>query len=45
MDGYSGYNQIFMKPVDAQKTTFKRPLGNSYYKMMPFELKNASATY
>ena len=45
MDGYSGYNQIFMEPSDAQKTTFKTPLGNFYYEMMHLGLKNASATY
>ena len=37
MDGYSGYKQIFMEPVDAQLTAFKRPFGNYYCKMMPFE--------
>lgn len=37
MDGYSGYNQIFMEPVDAQKIAFKRPFGNYHCKMMPFE--------
>jgi len=45
MDGYSGYNQIFMEPSDAQKTTFKTPFRNLYYKMMHFRLQNASATY
>ena len=45
MDGYRGYNQIFMEPSDAQKTTFRTPFGNFYYKMMPFRLKNAGATY
>ena len=27
------------------KSAFKTPFGNHYYKMMPFGLKNASATY
>ena len=44
-DGYNGYNQIFMEPSNAQKTAFRTPFGNFYYKMMPFRLKNASATY
>ena len=45
IDGYSGYNQIFMDPVDAQKTAFKTPFGNYFYKVMHFGLKNAGATY
>ena len=45
MNGYSGYNQIFMEPVDAQKTTFRTPFGNYFYMVMPFGLKNAGATY
>ena len=45
MDGYSGYNKIFMELVDAQKTTFRTPFGNYFYKVMPFGLKNAGATY
>ena len=45
MDGFSGYNQIRMALKDAEKTTFRTPMGNFYYTVMPFELKNASATY
>lgn len=45
MDGYIGYSHIFMELVDAQKTTFKIPFENYYNKIMPFGLKNASATY
>ena len=45
MDGYSGYNHIFMEPSDAHKTAFRTPFGNFYYKMMPFRLKNAGVTY
>ena len=44
-DGFSGYNQIRMTPKDAEKTAFRTPMGNFYYTMMPFGLKNASATY
>ena len=28
MDGYGGYNQIFMETADAQKITFKTPFRN-----------------
>ena len=45
MDGFSGYNQIRMAPRDAEKTAFRTPMGNFYYTVMPFELKNTSATY
>jgi ribonuclease HI len=45
MDGFSGYNQIRMSTKDAEKTTFRTPIGNFYYTVMPFGLKNASATY
>ena len=45
MDGFSGYNQIRMAPKDAEKTTFKTPMGNFYYTVMQFGLKNAGATY
>uniref|UniRef100_A0A2N9INK7 Integrase catalytic domain-containing protein n=1 Tax=Fagus sylvatica TaxID=28930 RepID=A0A2N9INK7_FAGSY len=45
MDGFSGYNQIFMSLRDAEKTAFHTPIGNFYYTVMPFGLKNAGATY
>ena len=45
MDGFSGYNQIFMSPKDAKKTAFRTPIRNFYYTVMPFGLKNAGATY
>ena len=45
MDGYSGYNQIHMAAKDADKTAFRTPIGNFYYTIMPFDLKNAGATY
>ena len=45
MDGFSGYNQIFMSARDAEKTAFCTPIGNFYYTVMPFGLKNAGATY
>ena len=45
MDGFSGYNQIKMALRDAEKTAFRTPMGNFYYTMMSFGLKNAGVTY
>ncbi|XP_039014758.1 uncharacterized protein LOC120144864, partial [Hibiscus syriacus] len=45
MDGFSGYNQIKMNPEDMEKTTFITMWGTFCYKVMPFGLKNAGATY
>ncbi|XP_025629775.1 uncharacterized protein [Arachis hypogaea] len=45
MDAYSGYNQILMHRPDQEKTTFITLGGTYCYKVMPFGLKNAGATY
>ena len=45
MDEFSGYNQIKMVLRDAEKTAFKTPIGNFYYTVMPFGLKNIGVTY
>ena len=45
MDGFSGYNQIRMAPKDVEKTAFRTPIGNFYYIVIPFKLKNSGATY
>ncbi|KAL0549122.1 hypothetical protein IC582_013602 [Cucumis melo] len=45
MDGSSGYNQIRMALEDEEKTAFRTPKGIYCYKVMPFGLKNAGATY
>ncbi|XP_026459141.1 uncharacterized protein LOC113359776 [Papaver somniferum] len=45
MNGYSGYNQVKMKESDATKMALSTPVGNFYYVVMPFGLKNAGATY
>ena len=44
-DEFGEYNQIQTTLKDEEKTSFKTPIGNFYYTMMPFGLKNASATY
>ena len=45
MDGSSGYNQNRMASEDEELTTFRIPKGIYCYKVMPFGLKNAGATY
>ncbi|KAG9446344.1 hypothetical protein H6P81_012472 [Aristolochia fimbriata] len=45
MDGSFGYNQIRMDPKDEELTAFRTPKGIFCYKVMPFGLKNAGATY
>ena len=47
MDGHLGYNQIFIIEEDIAKTTFRYPgaIRTFEWVAMPFELKNARATY
>lgn len=45
MDAFSGYNQIKTTPEDQKHTAFITHRGVYYCKVMPFGLKNASATY
>ena len=45
MDVFSGYNQIPMYEPDQDKTTFTTNRGLYCYKVIPFGLKNAGATY
>jgi hypothetical protein len=45
LDANSGYNQIRLKVEDEDKTTFITSHGVYCYTTMPFELKNAGATY
>ncbi|XP_020211764.1 uncharacterized protein LOC109796505 [Cajanus cajan] len=45
LDAYSSYNQIKMYPADEEKTAFITESANFCYKVMPFGLKNAGATY
>ncbi|KAF8095015.1 hypothetical protein N665_0346s0012 [Sinapis alba] len=45
MDAFSGYNQIMMHPDDREKMSFITDRGTYCYRVMPFGLKNAGATY
>ena len=45
MDAFSGYNQIRMAEEDEEKTAFVANRAIYCYKVMPFGLKNAGATY
>nr|KYP72709.1 Transposon Ty3-I Gag-Pol polyprotein [Cajanus cajan] len=45
LDAYSGYNQIMMYPPDEVYTSFITDHANFCYRVMPFGLKNAGATY
>ena len=45
VDAFSRYNQIRMHEADQEKTSFVTSQGFFCYKVMPFDLKNASATY
>ncbi|XP_075105025.1 LOW QUALITY PROTEIN: uncharacterized protein LOC107765109 [Nicotiana tabacum] len=45
VDCYVGYHQILMDEEDAEKTAFITPWGTYCYRVMPFGLKNAGATY
>uniref|UniRef100_A0A2N9FCI3 Uncharacterized protein n=1 Tax=Fagus sylvatica TaxID=28930 RepID=A0A2N9FCI3_FAGSY len=45
LDAFQGYHQIALSTEDREKTAFITPLGIYCYKVMPFGLKNAGATY
>ena len=45
LDGFSGYNQVWVKKEDRHKTTFTMPWGTFEYIRMPFGLTNAGATF
>ncbi|GAA0155892.1 hypothetical protein LIER_13513 [Lithospermum erythrorhizon] len=45
LDASRGYYQILLHEDDQEKTTFIIEYGLYYWKVMPFGLKNAGATY
>jgi hypothetical protein len=45
MYGFSGYNQIQIKPEDQHKTMFIYPWDTFAYWERPFDLKNIGATF
>jgi hypothetical protein len=45
IDGFSGYNQIFVHPEDKEKTTFTTPWGKFMYEKLPLGLMNVGATF
>ena len=45
LDAFQGYHQIPLALDDQEKTVFVTPIGNYYYKVMPFSLKNAGSIY
>ncbi|RVW83037.1 Transposon Ty3-I Gag-Pol polyprotein [Vitis vinifera] len=45
MDGFFGYSKILMAPKDMEKTSFITEWSTYCYRVMPFGLKNAGATY
>jgi len=45
LDGFSGYNHIQIKPGDQDKTTFTCPWGTFAYRVLPYGLCNALATF
>jgi hypothetical protein len=45
IDGFSGYNQVFVLPEDREKTTFTTPWGTFMYAKMPFGLINAGKMF
>jgi hypothetical protein len=45
INGFSGYNQINILPVDQHKISFIFPWGTFAYQKLPFGLKNVGATF
>ena len=45
LDTFQRYYQIPLALDDHEKIAFVTPIGNYYYKVMPFRLKNTGSTY
>ena len=45
LDAFQGYHQIPLTLDDEERTVFVTPIGNYHYKVIPFDLNNAGATY
>ena len=45
LDGFSGYNQVFIRMADQLKTTFTTEWGTYAFNRMPFGLCNAPGTF
>jgi hypothetical protein len=45
IDGFSGYNQIYVLPEDREKTKFITPWGTFMHAKIPFGLMNAGETF
>ena len=45
LDAYRGYHQIAKHPPDEEMISFITPKWLYFYRVMPFGLKNAGATY
>ena len=45
LNGFLGYNQIFIDPKDQHKTTFAYERGTFAYRVVPFGLTNAPTTF
>ena len=45
LDAFQGYHQILLAVDNQEKTAFVTSIGNYYYKVMLFGLKNAGSTY
>ena len=45
LDAASGFHQILLKDEDKPKTAFRTPFGHYQFKVLPFGLTNAPATF